>query len=82
MHLANRLESASLAEKLRARGHVLPAKQTVHGMRGGDRLDFIAKLPERQPVDARKQVALTPLGLFGVSIGKPAAQDNASGLQT
>jgi len=81
LDLANRFERAPFAEKLRARGNMLPAKLSVHELRRGNGLDFLSELSERQPVDAREQSAFTPFGLLRGRIGELAAQHNASSLK-
>src|SRR5207244_11610186 len=79
--LANGFERAVLAEKLRARGQVLPAKQPVHELRRGNGLDLFPELSERQPVDARNQPALASLGLSQGRIAELASHHDAARLK-
>ena len=52
--------------------HVLPAIKELLELRGGNRLDFAAQLPERQAMDARQDAAIAPLDCSG-SVGVEAS---------
>src|SRR5271167_1319766 len=81
LKLTNRFECAALAEKLRARSDVLPAKQPVHELGGSYGLDLLAEPAECEFVNAGEQAALAPFGFVGGWIGELAAEDDPARLQ-
>ncbi len=61
LQLPDDFERAALADRLGARGHVLPVKQPPHEDRRRDRRNRPAELADGQPMNPREEPALAPL---------------------
>ena len=78
MQLLERFKSAAFAQKVRAGRDVLPAQKPRYELRGVDRLDFAAKLAEREAVDARENAALAEFDFARGVAGELTAKNRAS----
>ena len=63
LQLADNLQRAVGAVKLRARRHVLPARKEAVELRGRDRFDFAAQAAQRQTMDPRQNAPVAPFDL-------------------
>ena len=62
LQLLDDLQRAIHAVQSAARNQVLPAKQKALELCGGDRLDFAAKLAQRQAMNPRQDATVAPFG--------------------
>src|SRR5262249_20902820 len=80
LELRENLGETLRAVELRPRRDVLPAEEEAEEVLRRRRLDLAPQPPERQPVDAREQRPLAPLGL-GRALAVAALQDETLALQ-
>ena len=86
LELLNHSEHAVSSGEMPGGGKMLPIKQKLHELGGGDRFDLLAHAPESQPVDTREERALAPFYCAwrprrAIHHGKFAAQHGAGGFQ-
>jgi hypothetical protein len=82
LQLADDLQHAVGAMKLRTRGHMLPAAEEIVEVQRGDGFDFAPQLTKRCAMNAGKHTAVTPLDLAsGGWLREAATKGLAFGLQ-